>query len=162
MAIGIQKKSMKGWLTANETFHQPLTSCNWKTAFTSKNLNKILCNKYLLYSNQMSIDTFVCDRMELENNLWHMVLFFSLKIYLKSELWFYKGWFLTCSVTLPKSAHQMRAGFSLMTGWRSLVPLFFHWDWVLLHSPGCPGTRYIIKLASNSEICLPQPPKCWD
>jgi hypothetical protein len=35
-------------------------------------------------------------------------------------------------------------------------------DKVSLYSPGCPGTHFVDQVASNSEICLPLPPKCWD
>jgi hypothetical protein len=27
---------------------------------------------------------------------------------------------------------------------------------------GCPGTHFVDQAASNSEIRLPLPPKCWD
>ena len=49
------------------------------------------------------------------------------------------------------------------------IPSFFVFvsvfrDRVSLGSPGCPGTHFVdqARLASNSEICLPLPPKCWD
>jgi hypothetical protein len=37
-------------------------------------------------------------------------------------------------------------------------------DMVSLYIPGCPGTHFVdqARLASNSEIRLPLPPKCWD
>jgi hypothetical protein len=35
-------------------------------------------------------------------------------------------------------------------------------DRVSLCSPGCPGTHFVHRLASNAEICLPLPPECWD
>jgi hypothetical protein len=35
-------------------------------------------------------------------------------------------------------------------------------DRVSLCSPGCPELALQIRLASNSEIRLPLPPKCWD
>jgi hypothetical protein len=34
----------------------------------------------------------------------------------------------------------------------------FFQDRVSLYSPGCPGTHFVTRLVSNSEICLPLPP----
>jgi len=33
---------------------------------------------------------------------------------------------------------------------------------VSLYSPSCPGTHSGVRLASNSELCLPLPPECQD
>jgi hypothetical protein len=72
----------------------------------------------------------------------------------------------------PYSRHISRQGLGMQRDtrldWLShfLFVLFcfvlFCFETGFLCSPGCPGTHFVEQVASNSEICLPLPPKCWD
>jgi hypothetical protein len=60
-------------------------------------------------------------------------------------------------VLLPtESSHQPESLFSVFVFF-----VFFFRDRISLCSPGCPGTHFV-DLASNSEIRLPMPLKCWN